>query len=110
MSTYLLEIGTEELPADLAESVISQFKLNVNNDLNSAKIKFSEIRVTTTPRRIVLIIEGIAAFSEDNTEERKGPTVSQAFQDGKPTKAAIGFAKRYELTPENLEIRETSKG
>ena len=66
MSTYLLEIGTEELPADLAESVISQLELNVKNDLNSLQIKFSEIRVTTTPRRIALIIEGIAPFSEDN--------------------------------------------
>ena len=43
MSTYLLEIGTEELPADLAESVISQLEMNVSNDLNSSKIKFSEI-------------------------------------------------------------------
>ena len=110
MSTYLLEIGTEELPADLAESVISQLKLNVNNDLNSSQVKFREIRVTTTPRRIALTIEGIAPFSEDNIAERKGPTVSQAFLDGKPTKAAIGFAKRYDLSPDELEIRDTSKG
>ena len=60
MSTYLLVIGTEELPADLAESVISQLEMNVSNDLNSSKIKFSEIRVTTTPRRIGLTIEGLA--------------------------------------------------
>ncbi len=110
MSTYLLEIGTEELPADLAESVISQLELNVNNDLNFSQIKFSEIRVTTTPRRIALIIEGIAPFSEDNVSERKGPPVSQAFHDGEPTKAAIGFARRYDLSPEKLEVRETPKG
>ncbi len=110
MSTYLLEIGTEELPADLAESVISQLELNVNNDLNSSQIKFSEIRVTTTPRRIALTIEGISPFSEDNISERKGPPLSQAFHDGEPTKAAIGFARRYDLTPEKLEIRETPKG
>ena len=110
MSTYLLEIGTEELPADLAESVISQLELSVNNDLNSSQIKFSEIRVTTTPRRIALTIEGISPFSEDNISERKGPPFLQAFQDGKPTRAAIGFAKRYNLSPENLEIRETAKG
>jgi len=82
----------------------------LNNDLNSAQIKFSEISVTTTPRRIALTIEGIAPFSEDNIAERKGPPVSQAFHDGKPTKAAMGFAKRYDLSPEKLEIRETSKG
>ncbi len=110
MSTYLLEIGTEELPADLAKSVISQLELNVNNDLNSAQIKYSEIRVTTTPRRISLLIEGIAPFSEDKIEERKGPPVSQAFHEGKPTKAAIGFAKRFDLLPDVLEIRETPKG
>lgn len=110
MSTYLLEIGTEELPADLAESVISQLEMNVSNDLNSSKIKFSEIRVTTTPRRIGLTIEGLAPFSEDNIAERKGPPVSQAFQNGKPTKAAIGFARRYDVSPEKLEIRETPKG
>ena len=110
MSTYLLEIGTEELPADLAESVISQLEMNVSNDLNSSKIKFSEIRVTTTPRRIGLTIDGLAPFSEDNIAERKGPPVSQAFHDGKPTKAAIGFARRYDVSPEKLEIRETPKG
>ena len=110
MSTYLLEIGTEELPADLAESVISQLELNVNNDLHSSQINFSEIKVTTTPRRIALMIEGIASFSQDNIEERKGPPVTQAFLDGKPTKAAIGFAKRYDLPPDKLEIRETPKG
>ena len=110
MSTYLLEIGTEELPADLAESVISQLELNVNNDLNSSQIKFSEIRVTTTPRRIALTIEGIAPFSEDKISELKGPPFSQAFDDGEPTKAAIGFARRYNLSPEKLEIRETPKG
>ncbi len=110
MSTYLLEIGTEELPADLAESVISQLELNVNNDLNSSQIKFSEIRVTTTPRRIALTIEGISPFSEDNILERKGPPVSQAFHDGEPTKAAIGFARRYDVPPEKLEVRETPKG
>ena len=110
MSTYLLEIGTEELPADLAESVISQLELNVNKDLNSSQIKFSEIRVTTTPRRIALMIEGIAPFSLDNIQERKGPSLSQAFHEGKPTKAAIGFAKRYDISPEELEIRETRKG
>ncbi len=110
MSTYLLEIGTEELPADLAESVISQLEENVYSDLNSSQIKFSEIRVTTSPRRIALTIEGIAPFSEDNISERKGPPVSQAFHDGKPTKAATGFARRYDLSPEKLEIRETQKG
>ncbi len=110
MSTYLLEIGTEELPADLAESVISQLELNVNNDLNSSQIKFSQISVTTTPRRIALTIEGLAPCSEDNISERKGPPASQAFNDGKPTKAAIGFAKRYKISPEKLEIRETPKG
>ena len=110
MSSYLLEIGTEELPADLAESVISQLELNVNNDLHSSQINFSEIKVTTTPRRIALMIEGIASFSQDNIEERKGPPVTQAFLDGKPTKAAIGFAKRYDLPPDKLEIRETPKG
>ncbi len=110
MSTYLLEIGTEELPADLAESVISQLEFNVNNDLNSSQLKFTEIRVTTTPRRVALIIDGIASYSADNVEERKGPPLSQAYKEGKPTKAAIGFAKRYNLKPKELEIRETPKG
>ncbi len=110
MSTYLLEIGTEELPADMAESVIAQLHLSVKDDLNSSQVKFSDIRVTTTPRRIVLMIEGIAPFAEDNIEDRKGPPVAQAFHDGKPTKAAIGFAKRYNVTPDELETRETSKG
>ena len=110
MSTYLLEIGTEELPADLAESVISQLEFNVNKDLKSSQLEFSKVRVTTTPRRIAISIEGIAPFSRDNVADRKGPPVSEAFHDGQPTKAAIGFAKRYNLPPEKLEIRQTPKG
>ena len=110
MSTYLLEIGTEELPADLAKSVISQFELRVKKDLNSSLVKFNEIKVTSTPRRISLLIEGITPHTEDKIEERKGPPVSQAFLDGNPTKAAIGFANKYNLTTDQLEIRDTPKG
>ena len=65
---------------------------------------------TSTPRRIAVCIDGLASSASDLQEERKGPPAGQAFQDGVPTKAAIGFAQRCGLAPEQLEIRETPKG
>ena len=110
MSTFLLEIGTEELPADFALLALSQLELAVDRDLKSLRLSCGKIHCTSTPRRLVVLVEDLANTAEDLEELRKGPPAEQAFKNGVPTKAAIGFAKRCGLQPEALELRDTSKG
>jgi glycyl-tRNA synthetase beta chain len=110
MATFLLEIGTEELPADFAGSALEQLEQRVRRDLAEARISSGSIRVDGTPRRLALRLEDLPERQEDRSEERKGPSAQQAFRDGLPTPAAVGFARRCCVDPEALEVRDTDKG
>ena len=110
VSTFLLEIGTEELPADFARLALPQLEQMVSRDLSEARLGHGEIRCTSTPRRLAVIVEGVDAAAPDLEEERKGPPAAQAFKDGVPTPAAEGFAKRCGIDASALEVRETPKG
>ena len=110
LSTFLLEIGTEELPADFARLALPQLEQLVRRDLSEARLAFAALHCTSTPRRLVLRIDGLEAAAADLQEERKGPPAAQAFKDGAPTQAAIGFANRCGIAPEALVVRETPKG
>ena len=110
MSTFLLEIGTEELPADFARLALPQLEQLVRRDLADARLSHGAIRVTSTPRRLALTVEDLPQAQPDLQEERKGPPAAQAFKDGVPAQAAIGFAKRCGVEPEALEVRDTPKG
>ena len=110
VASFLLEIGTEELPADFAAQVLAQLEPMVRRDLSEQRLACEGLSCTSTPRRIAVCIDGLATSASDLQEERKGPPAGQAFQDGVPTKAAIGFAQRCGIAPEQLDIRETPKG
>ncbi len=110
MSKYLLEIGTEELPAKFSHAVLDQFKSLMEFELDKKLIKFNNIVVTSTPRRLVLLIEGLVDFAEDKTVVRKGPKASLAFLNGSPTNAALGFANSLGVDVGQLEIKNTEKG
>ncbi len=110
MSKYLLEIGTEELPAKFSHSVLEQFKSLIEFELDKKLIKFNNIVVTSTPRRIVLLLEGLVDYAEDKTIVRKGPKANSAFLDGLPTNAALGFANSLGIDVGELEIKNTEKG
>ncbi|MEY4360188.1 MAG: hypothetical protein RLZZ631_1674, partial [Cyanobacteriota bacterium] len=110
MSTFLLEIGTEELPADFARLALPQLEQLVQRDLNEARLGHGAIRCTSTPRRLAVIVEELLDAAPDLEEDRKGPPAGQAFKDGVPTQAAIGFAKRCGIAPEALQVRDTPKG
>ena len=110
MATFLLEIGTEELPADFAGSALEQLEQRVRRDLAEARINSGTIWVNGTPRRLALRLEDLPERQEDRSEERKGPPAQQAFRDGLPTPAAVGFARRCGVDPEALEVRDTDKG
>ncbi len=110
MANFLLEIGTEELPADFARQVLSQLEAIVFRDLAKSQLDHGRITCTSTPRRIVLGIDGLASKANDSLFERKGPPVSQAFNEVGPTQAAIGFAKSIGISVSELEVRDTAKG
>ena len=109
-STFLLEIGTEELPADFSRQALDQLHSLVCRDLKDQRLNHGDVQVLGTPRRLVVSDSELVDGQPDLIEERKGPPVAQAFKDGVPGPAAIGFAKRCGVAPEALEVRETPKG
>ena len=110
MSKYLLEIGTEELPANFSHSVINQIKSLIEFELDKKLIKFNNFLCTSTPRRIVLLIEGLVDNAEDKIVIRKGPKATFAFLNMEPTNAAVGFANSLGISVKDLEIKKTEKG
>ena len=110
MANFLLEVGTEELPADFVSSAIAQWQAKVPLGLSEEFLSPSAIEYYGTPRRLAVLIKGIPAQQADRGEEVKGPPVRAAFKDGQPTKAAEGFARKQGVSLEDLEIRDTPKG
>ncbi len=110
MSKYLLEIGTEELPAKFSHSVINQINSLIEFEFDKKLIKFNNVICTSTPRRIVLFLDGLVDQADDKTVIRKGPKATSAFLNGIPTNAAIGFANSLGININDLEIRDTEKG
>jgi glycyl-tRNA synthetase beta chain len=110
VSTFLLEIGTEELPADFARLALPQLQTQARRDLEQLRLDFDTLQVTSTPRRLALVVEGLGTRQPDREEERKGPPAGQAFLNGAPSPAAVGFAKRCGVEPTALEVRDTPKG
>ena len=110
MSKYLLEIGTEELPANFSHSVINQINSLIKFEFEKKLIKFDKVICTSTPRRIVLFLEGLVDHADDQTVIRKGPKATSAYLNGVPTNAAIGFANSLGIGVDDLEIKNTEKG
>lgn len=110
MASFLLEIGTEELPADFARLALPQLHARLTEDLATARLPHAPLWSTSTPRRLAVRVDGLPPRQEDAEQEHKGPPAQQAFRDGSPTPAAEGFARRCGLPVERLEVRETPKG
>lgn len=110
LATFLLEIGTEELPADFARLALPQLEQLVQRDLAEQRLTHGPVICTSTPRRLSVLIQGLAPGQPDLEEDRKGPPAEQAFKKGQPSPAAIGFAKRCGIEATALEVRETPKG
>lgn len=109
--TFLLEIGTEELPAADLQSALDQLAERVPAMLNDLRLEHGEVRVAGTPRRLTVLVEKLAARQPDKTGIIKGPPADRAFDaDGKPTPAASGFARGKGLKPEDLKIMEIDGG
>jgi glycyl-tRNA synthetase beta chain len=110
MPEFLLEVGTEELPADFVESAIKQWQSRLPKSLDEHFLAPEAIEVYGTPRRLAVLLQGVPRQQPDREEEVKGPPASAAFRDGNPTPAAIGFAKKQGVEVEALSVRDTDKG
>ncbi|URD50639.1 glycine--tRNA ligase subunit beta [Chroococcidiopsis sp. CCNUC1] len=110
MPNFLLEVGTEELPASFVDSAIAQWRSRIPQSLTNHNLTAEAIEVYGTPRRLAVLIKGLPSQQPDRDEEIKGPPAQAAFRDGKPTKAAEGFAKKQGVELDALEIRPTDKG
>ncbi len=110
MANFLLEIGTEELPSDFVDSAIAQWQSKIKDNLEAEFLQPTEIKIYGTPRRLAVLIEGLADKQLDREDEIKGPPVTSAFKDGKPTPAAEGFARKQGVSYKDFQIRETDKG
>lgn len=107
----LLEIGTEELPAHDLDDALAQLKSAVPALFDSLKLAHGAIEITGTPRRLVTVVRGVAPMQPDREEWVKGPSANIAFNpEGKPTKAAEGFARKNKIPVEALEKREMDGG
>ncbi len=110
MATFLLEVGTEELPAAFVDEALGQWRSRIPNSLAERCLTTEKIEYFGTPRRIAMIIWGLPERQPDQEEEVKGPPAGAAFKDGQPTKAAVGFAQKQGVSVADLEIRPTEKG
>ena len=110
MSDFLLEVGTEELPASFVADALQQWRVIIPQSLTQNNLAIKSLEVYGTPRRLAVLITGLPAKHPDRVEDVKGPPSQAAFIDGQPTKAAVGFAKKQGVEVEKLEIRPTDKG
>ena len=103
----LLEIGTEEIPAHAMPGILNQLKTLAEKSLTEARIDFGEIKTLGTPRRLSLLVSDVATTQADVEEEKRGPSIKIAFdKEGKPSKAAVGFARGQKVKPEDLITRD----
>lgn len=104
---YLLEIGVEEMPARFVKNTLEQMKNYTTKLLENERIEFQEIKLNSTPRRLVLLIDGLAEKQEDLKEVVKGPSKKIAFdKDGNPTKALEGFVRGQGASLDDIFLQE----
>lgn len=107
----LIELGTEELPPTALATLSDFFTSGITSQLDKLKLPYSEVESFATPRRLAVVIKQLACKQADITQSRKGPSVSAAFDaEGKPTNAAIGFAKSCQTRVDLLSRDKTDKG
>ena len=111
MSTILFELGSEELPPKSLKPLRDSLQASVESQLKDADISYDSLKVMAAPRRLSLLIEGISDKQPDRIEQKRGPAVKAAYDsEGKPTRAAEGFAKGLGIDVSELMTIETDKG
>ena len=111
MSDLLFEIGTEEIPAGFLNGAAEQLELLFEQKAEKMALPFENIKTYCTPRRLALLVTGLADRQEDRQEELLGPSKQAAFDaEGNPTKAAVGFARSKGVSVKDLQVVDTPRG
>jgi len=114
MASFLLEVGTEELPASFIVDALRQWQERIPKILDEHQLTTSKVSVYGTPRRLAVLIDGLPVQQSDRSVELKGPAVGSAFVNGdpqgEPTKALLGFAKSKGIDLKDIFIKDTDKG
>ncbi|HNW94230.1 MAG TPA: glycine--tRNA ligase subunit beta, partial [bacterium] len=111
MKPLLIELGCEELPAGVAKPAVEALREKVLALLREHRLEYGTAQVFHAPRRLALLVDGVSAAGTAVTVEKTGPSVKAAYApDGKPTKAAEGFARGAGVTVDRLFTVKTDKG
>lgn len=111
MTTILFELGCEELPPKSLKPLRDALQSSVESQLKEAEISYDSLKAFAAPRRLAIQIEGIADKQPDRSEQKRGPAIKAAYDaEGKPTRAAEGFAKGLGIDVSELMTIETDKG
>ena len=109
-NSFLVELGTEELPPKSLMKLATAFGEGIVNSLKDAGLAIGDHTVFAAPRRLAVKIESVPARQQDQKIQRRGPAVAAAYKDGQPTQAALGFAKSCGVELADLEEITTDKG
>jgi glycyl-tRNA synthetase beta chain len=111
MPDFLLEIGTEEIPARMLDAARAELAQRVGDLLTRERLaQATQIKSYATPRRLAVLVRHVLAAQPDAEETVNGPAVKVAFKDGAPTPAAEAFAKRVGKLVDELKTVTTPKG
>ncbi len=111
MADLLFEIGAEEIPAGFVPQALEQLERELAKALDDARVAHGEVKAVGTPRRLAVWARDLAARQTDATSQAFGPPVTQAFDaEGRPTPAALGFARSQGVDVSALERAQTPKG
>ena len=106
-----MEVGCEEIPARYFSSILEQLRQRFSQSLSESNLHFEQIEIFATPRRLIVVIHQLSSCQPDRTEIITGPPFAVSFEnDKKPTRAAEGFARKYNLRMEDLRCIQTDKG
>jgi len=111
IDNLLIEIGTEELPPKSLAKLATAFRDIIQIEFSDNDLTYSRVKWYASPRRLALIIEGLAEFQADKNVEKRGPAITSAFdQDGEPTRAAHGWARSNGIEVKQADRLKTDKG
>ncbi|MGE4292716.1 MAG: glycine--tRNA ligase subunit beta [Desulfovibrio sp.] len=110
MADFILEIGTEEMPARFVPKLAEELRENLAALLDQGMVQRGAIRTFATPRRIAALVADVAPEQLRQEEEVTGPPASIAWKDGELTKAGQGFARTQGVDPADLYSVSTPKG
>ena len=107
MSKYLLEVGVEELPYKFIPMAIQQLENEFKSFFESNNVKYENIKVMATPRRLAVLVDGLASSQTDVEKIVKGPIATVAYDENKNlTPAGLGFAKKNNVNPKDLYVED----